>query len=181
MITTMSKLKFRFRRFILLVQMKKVISITYNIWQQHKQLKTKEMRRFDLILSMRDIYTNSNLNPLTKVTSSSGSIEFKDILSWNTRINHPNQQKNSHKQCNETGHPVVNIMESQWKLRQQHEAKKEFCFRKSTEWIFFLSPTSTVYENIHIFFQNNTHTNKTISTSKLIHMNLHFFTSNNKR
>ena len=33
----------------------------------------------------------------------------------------PNQRKNSHKQRDETGHPVVNMMESQWKLRQQHD------------------------------------------------------------
>ena len=33
----------------------------------------------------------------------------------------PNQHENSHKQCNETGHPIVNMMESQWKLRQQHD------------------------------------------------------------
>ena len=39
--------------------------------------------RLDLIFSMRDIYINSNLNPLTKFTSSSRSTEFKDILSWN--------------------------------------------------------------------------------------------------
>ena len=32
---------------------------------------------------MRDIYINSNLNPLTKFTSSSRSTEFKDILPWN--------------------------------------------------------------------------------------------------
>ena len=34
---------------------------------------------------------------------------------------HPNQHENSHKQCDETRHPVVNIMERQWKLRQQHD------------------------------------------------------------
>ena len=34
-------------------------------------------------LSMRDKYTNSNLNPLTKFTSSSRSTAFKDILPWN--------------------------------------------------------------------------------------------------
>ena len=39
--------------------------------------------RLDLILSMRDIYINSNLNPLTKFTSSSRSTKFKDILPWN--------------------------------------------------------------------------------------------------
>ena len=71
--------------------------------------------RLDLILAMRDIYINSNLNPLTKLTSSSTSTEFKD------HDDHPNQIKISHKQCDVTGHPVVNVMESQWKLRQQHD------------------------------------------------------------
>ena len=33
----------------------------------------------------------------------------------------PNQDKNCHKLCNETGHLIVNLMESQWKLRQQHD------------------------------------------------------------
>ena len=32
---------------------------------------------------MRDIYINSNLNPLTKFTSNSRSTELKDILPWN--------------------------------------------------------------------------------------------------
>ena len=36
--------------------------------------------RIDLILSMRDIYINSNLSPLTKLTSSRRNTEFKDIL-----------------------------------------------------------------------------------------------------
>ena len=39
--------------------------------------------RLDLIFSMRDIYINSNLNALTKFTSSSRSTKFKDILPWN--------------------------------------------------------------------------------------------------
>ena len=42
----------------------------YNLWQQHKQLKTMDIWvTLDLILTMRDIYINSNLNPLTKFTS----------------------------------------------------------------------------------------------------------------
>ena len=45
-------------------------------WMQHKQLKTSWVR-LDLIFSMRDIHINSNLNPLTKFTSSSKSGEFK--------------------------------------------------------------------------------------------------------
>ena len=39
--------------------------------------------RLYLILLMRDIYINLNLNPLTKFMSSSKSTEFKDILPWN--------------------------------------------------------------------------------------------------
>ena len=33
----------------------------------------------------------------------------------------PNQYGNSPKLCNEAGHSVVNLMESQWKLRQQYD------------------------------------------------------------
>ena len=36
----------------------------------------------------------------------------------NDHKDHPDQHENSHKECNETGHPVVNMMERQWKLRQ---------------------------------------------------------------
>ena len=32
---------------------------------------------------------------------------------------HPNQHKNSHKPHNETGYPVLSLLESQWK--QQHD------------------------------------------------------------
>ena len=39
----------------------------------------------------------------------------------NDNEDHPNQQKNSHKPRNETGHPVLSLLESQWKLRQQHD------------------------------------------------------------
>ena len=40
--------------------------------------------RLDLILLMRDIYINSNVDPLTKFTSSSRGTEFKDIIPRNT-------------------------------------------------------------------------------------------------
>ena len=39
----------------------------------------------------------------------------------NDHEDHPNQHENSHKLCDEMGHPVVNLMESQWKLRQQND------------------------------------------------------------
>ena len=41
----------------------------------------------------------------------------------NDHKDHPNQHKNSHKLCNETRHPIVNLMESQWKQRQQHDGR----------------------------------------------------------
>ena len=39
--------------------------------------------RLELILTMRDIYINSKLNPLTKFTISSRITEFKNIITWN--------------------------------------------------------------------------------------------------
>ena len=69
---------------------------------------------------MRDIYINSNLNPLTKFTSSSRSTELNDILS-NDHEDHPNQHDNSHKPRDEMGYPILSLLESQWKLRQQHD------------------------------------------------------------
>ena len=39
----------------------------------------------------------------------------------NDHKNYPNQHEDSHELCNETGHPIDNLMESQWKLRQQHD------------------------------------------------------------
>ena len=34
---------------------------------------------------------------------------------------HFNQHKNGQKLCNEMGHPLLSLMESHWKLRQQHQ------------------------------------------------------------
>ena len=34
---------------------------------------------------------------------------------------HSNKHENSHKQCDEAGHPIVNMMESQRKLKQQQD------------------------------------------------------------
>ena len=54
----------------------------YELWQQHKQLKTMDMNEAwpDIFYER---YIHSNLNPLTKFTSSSRSTEFKDILPKN--------------------------------------------------------------------------------------------------
>ena len=118
MITSLSELYFEIRRFILLVQMKRVISMNYG--SRTSSWKPWRWVRLDLILSMRDIYINSNLNPLTNFTSSSRSTKFKDPPMehlWNDHKDRSNQYENSHKLCDKTGH----FMESQWKLRQHHE------------------------------------------------------------
>ena len=74
-ITSMSDLYFRFRRFILLVQKKKEF---YN-FLQHKQLRWV---RLDLIITMRDIYISSNMNPLLKFTNSTRIISTRIVISY---------------------------------------------------------------------------------------------------
>ena len=43
-----------------------------------------------------------------------------ELLSINPE-DHPNQPVNSNKPHDEMRHPVLSLMESQWKLRQQHD------------------------------------------------------------
>ena len=76
----LSELYFRFKKNILWVQKKNVISMGYS--SSTSSWKSWRWMRLDLIFSMRDIYINSNPNPLTKFTSSR-STKFKDILPWN--------------------------------------------------------------------------------------------------
>ena len=83
-----SELHFRYRRFILFVQTNTLIYMncdssisSWTLWR---------WVRLDLILSMRDKYINSNLNQLTKFTSSSRSTELKisshgTSLKWSWR------------------------------------------------------------------------------------------------
>ena len=123
MVTNLPELYFKFRRFILLVQTQKVISVNYSL--STSSWKPWRWVRLDLILLMRDIYINFNLNPLTKFTSSSRSTEFKDILPGNisqmiTKTK-SSPHKNSHKSCDETRHTLLSLMQSQWKLRQHHD------------------------------------------------------------
>ena len=103
-ITSLSEFYFRSRRFILLVQTKKVIPMNYK--SHRSRWKPLKWVGFDLILMMRNIYINSYLKPLTKFTNSSRSTEFKDILPWNIsqmitktslKWSRPNQHENSQK------------------------------------------------------------------------------------
>ena len=41
----------------------------------------------------------------------------------NDHEDHPSQHEDAYKLCDETGYPIVNLMESQWKLRQQHDQR----------------------------------------------------------
>ena len=112
-ITSLPKLSFRLRRFILLVQMERVISMNYS--SSKSSWKSWRWVRLDLILTMRDIYINSNLNPLTKFTSSR-SVRHKDHPMEHLLNDHkdcPNQQENNYKLYDETGHPVLNLTEGQ--------------------------------------------------------------------
>ena len=77
----MSELFVRFKRFILLVQTKKVISLNYD--SRTSTWKLWRWVRLDVILTMMDIYINSCLDPLENITSSSRSTEFEDILPQN--------------------------------------------------------------------------------------------------
>ena len=45
----------------------------------------------------------------------------------NDQEDRPNQHENSHKLCNETGHPVVNLIESQWKLIRISQWRESHC------------------------------------------------------
>ena len=104
LITSLSELYFGIGRFILLVRTKKVISMTYD--SSTSSWKGWRWVRLDLILTMRVTY-NSNLNPLTKSTSSSRSTEFRyppmEHLP-NDLEDHPIQHKIRHKLYNETEH-----------------------------------------------------------------------------
>ena len=109
-IINLSERCFRFR-FILLLQRKKVISMNYG--SNTRSWKSWRWERLYLILLVRDIYINFNLNLLTKITSSNRRTEWvwryppMDHLSSDHKES-PNQQENSHKKCNELGKPIVN-------------------------------------------------------------------------
>ena len=75
-ITSLPALYFRFG----FIRWQKVISM--NCGSNTSSWKLWRWVRLDLILSMRNIYISSYLNPFTKCTSSSRSTEFKD-LPWN--------------------------------------------------------------------------------------------------
>ena len=82
LIINLSERYFRFRS----CYKKKVISMDYDA--STSSWKPWIWVRLYLICTMRDIYINSNPNPLTKFTNSSRNTEVKDIVRWNiSKIN----------------------------------------------------------------------------------------------
>ena len=77
-IASWSELHCRCRKSILSMQMKKVISMCYN--SSTNSWKPWRCTRCNLIFTVRDIYINFNLDPLTW---SNRSTNFKDNFSWN--------------------------------------------------------------------------------------------------
>ena len=69
---------------------------------------------------MREMYINSNLNPLTAATEAELWKSLMEHLS-NNHEDRPNQHEKSYKLCNDTGHPTFSLMKSHWKLKQHDQ------------------------------------------------------------
>ena len=82
-ITSLSELYFRLRRVILSVQTKKWTVASINYCSSKSSWKSWRWVSLCLTFMMRLIHIDSNLNPLTKCTSSSRSTEFKNTLPQN--------------------------------------------------------------------------------------------------
>ena len=109
-ITSLSELYFRFRKFILLVQTRKMISMNYGSCTS--SWKPVRWVRLDLILTRRDIH-QFQPEPTCK-------IHYQQQKYWvwryppmenlsNDHKCHPNQHKNSHMLCHEMGHPAMSL------------------------------------------------------------------------
>ena len=116
----------------------------YELWQQHKQVKTMEMNQ-----AWPDIYVEGYIHqfqpgPTHKFTSSSRSTKFKDILhgtslKWSQRPS--NQHKNSHK-LSYMGHPVWWKVNGTWynhmirifQWRECHCRTNTSVRRKKSKW-----------------------------------------------
>ena len=84
---------FRIRRFFSLVQMKKVISMNYG--SSTSSWKWCRWVRLDLILSIRDIYINSNLNQNSLAAAKALSLKISShgkSLKWSQRLSQSAQK-----------------------------------------------------------------------------------------
>ena len=122
MLTSLFELNFRFRRFILLVQTKK-----WSLWTTAAaQAAENHGDEWGLTWYLwqaiyRAILTWTHLQN-SLAAAEALSLKISPVKHFSSdHEDHPNQHKNNHKPCDEMGHPIVNMMESQWKLRQQHD------------------------------------------------------------
>ena len=122
-ITSLFELYFRYRRFILLVQTKKV---NYELWTMAKaQAAENHGDEWGLTWYLRwEIYTSRptwthSQNSLATAKAPSLRYLPMEYLS-NDHEDHTYQHESNHELCDETGHPVLSLIESQLKLRKQY-------------------------------------------------------------
>ena len=118
MITSLSKLYFRLRRFIVDTT-KKVIFTNYgsstSSWKPRDDWDFTWYLQWGMYTSI-PTWTHSQ-NSLAAAKALSLKISSHRIsIKWSQRLS--NQHKNSHKLCDETRHLVLSLTESQQKLRQ---------------------------------------------------------------
>ena len=102
-ITSLPELHFRSKRFIMLIQTKEVVSMSYG--SSASRWKPWRWMRLGLIFAVKDIYINSNLNSSLTFSSSGRNKEFKGTIHKRIVISHPFE---GWKEC-------------EWKPRQQHD------------------------------------------------------------
>ena len=85
-----------------------------------------QFRRESLIILKDDF--SSRTDPTIFTSIAQVLLDWEEALRYppmehlsNDHEDHPNQLENSHKLCDEAGHPVLSLWDSQWKLRQQHD------------------------------------------------------------
>ena len=103
-ITSMFEFQFRYRRFILLIQANEEISLSYGTSKRNWKPWNKA---WPDIYDERYIFINSNLDQLTKVSTSS-KCKSRDLSSDHDDC--PNQHKNNRTLSNEKGHHLLSLM-----------------------------------------------------------------------
>ena len=91
----------------------------------------------------------------------------------NVHEDHPNQHENSHKLCNEIGHPLFSLTEVQWKLRQQRDqnfsmVESHYRTNASISWKKKIQKSSTVRVRGQDSSRKVNHQSKVVWSSKII-------------
>ena len=129
MITSLSELHFRLRRFILLLQTKERVSVSYgsrtSSWKSWKWVRLNWYLRWGIYTSI-PIRTHSQ-NSVTARKAPSLKISCQDIILprhlSNDQEGHPNLLEISHKLYDEIGHPILSLKKGQLKLRDSNMIK----------------------------------------------------------